>query len=88
MSRRVHGVIGCFDRAPAPGGGFLIAKRIDFGQWQRHARRHDLVEGRDGVPRTDLAGVLGVVVEILLCQDAVFISDQAISATLAGLNST
>ena len=37
------------------------------------------------VPRTDLAGVLGVVVEVLLVQEAVLVADQAVGRDLRGV---
>src|SRR5690606_40699655 len=47
-------------------GGLLVAQltRLAHLRGVLHADRHDLVQRRDRVARTDLAGILAVVVEV------------------------
>ncbi len=64
-------------------GGFLVAGAVaGIAFVQRHAGRDDLVERGDAVAGADLAGVLGVVVEVARGEHAVLVADQAVGGNL------
>ena len=66
-------------------GWGLVFEGIDGGGGWGETDGDDFVEGGDAVAGADFAGVFGVVVEVFLGEETVFVADEAVAGDLGGV---